>query len=219
MVKGLEKLIDVKIKPLIEEAMHKSLGVTISEIEQDISDKLKKYSLLEFEIDTKLSFKEAKRRFKRQYIARMLQLNFGNIAEVARIAQVDRRSIHRLVTQSNIDVQKFREALLRSEYIKQTAVQNIIQESLEHYKSSLNQEKYQALYKQAPTISKDIVKELPETPAALKEAEKEFEKRYFEKALQENSGNISRTARKIGLRFETLHRKLKSLGISPKTVV
>jgi len=215
MVKGLEKLIDIKIKPLIEEAMHKSLGVTVSEIEQDISDKLKKYSLLEFEIDTTLSFKEAKRRFKRQYIARLLQLNFGNIAEVARIALVDRRSIHRLVAQG-IDVQKFREALLRSEYIKQTAVQNIIQESLEHYKGALNQEKYQALYKQAPSISKDIVKEIPETPSTLKEAEREFEKRYFEKTLQENNGNISKTARKIGLRFETLHRKLRALGISPK---
>lgn len=217
MVKGLEKLIDVKIKPLIEEAMHKSLGVTVSEIEQDISDKLKKYSLLEFEIDTKLSFKEAKRRFKRQYIARLLQLNFGNIAEVARIAQVDRRSIHRLVAQG-IDVQKFREALLRSEYIKQTAVQNIIQESLEHYKGALNQEKYQALYKQAPSISKDIIKEIPETPSTLKDAEREFEKRFFEKALLENYGNISKTARKIGLRFETLHRKLKTLGISSKTI-
>ena len=35
MVKGLEKLIDVKIKPLLEEAMHKNLGVTVAEIEDD----------------------------------------------------------------------------------------------------------------------------------------------------------------------------------------
>ena len=41
MVKGLEKLIDAKVKPLLEEAMHKNLGVTVSEIELDITDRLK----------------------------------------------------------------------------------------------------------------------------------------------------------------------------------
>jgi DNA-binding NtrC family response regulator len=40
-----------------------------------------------------------------------------------------------------------------------------------------------------------------------------FEKQYFEKALKENKGNVSKTARKIGLRYETLHRKLKKLGL------
>jgi DNA-binding NtrC family response regulator len=40
-----------------------------------------------------------------------------------------------------------------------------------------------------------------------------FEVQYFKKALKENKDNISKTARKIGLRYETLHRKLKSLGL------
>ena len=47
----------------------------------------------------------------------------------------------------------------------------------------------------------------------MKDAEREFEKKYLKAALQENDNNISKTARKIGLRFETLHRKLKSLGL------
>lgn len=216
MVGELEKLIENKVKPMLEEAMQKNLGITVSELETDISDRLKKSALLEFDIDTKLKFKDAKKKFKREYVARLLQLNFGNVAEVAKIALVDRRSIHRIVAEMKIEVQKFRDILQKGQYVKQLAVQDIIQESLEHYKTSLNPNKYEALYKQAPSLSKNIVKEIPETPKNLKEAEREFEKRYFEKALQENSGNISKTARKIGLRFETLHKKLKSLNFSKK---
>ena len=219
MVGELEKLVESKIKPMLDEAMQKSLGITVAELKTDISDKLKKSALLEFEVDTKLKFKDAKKRFKREYVARLLQLNFGNVAEVAKIALVDRRSIHRIVAEMKIEVQKFRDMLQKGAYVKQLAVQDIIQESLEHYKSSLNPRKYEALYKEAPSLSKNIIKEIPETPKTLKEAEKEFEIRYFTKALQENNGNISKNARKIGLRFETLHRKLKNLGISAKNVV
>ena len=214
MVGELEKLVESKIKPLLEEAMQKSLGITVAELETDISDKLKRSALLEFEVDTKLKFKDAKKKFKREYVARLLQLNFGNVAEVAKIAFVDRRSIHRIVAEMKIEVQKFRDVLQKGTYVKQLAVQDIIQESLEQYKSALNPIKYEALYKEAPSLSKNIIKEIPETPKTLKEAEQEFERRYFGKALQENNGNISRTSRKIGLRFETLHRKLKSLGMS-----
>jgi DNA-binding NtrC family response regulator len=216
MVGELEKLIEDKIKPMLEEAMQKNLGITVSELETDISDRLKRSSLLEFDIDTRLKFKDAKKKFKREYVAHLLQLNFGNVADVAKIALVDRRSIHRIVAEMKIEVQKFRDNMQKGEYVKQLAVQDIIQESLEHYKTALNPIKYEALYKQAPSLSKNIIKELPETPKTLKEAEKEFEKRYFEKSLLENSNNISRTARKIGLRFETLHRKLKVLGVSAK---
>ena len=217
MVGELEKLVESKIKPMLEQAMQKSLGITVAELESDISDKLKRSALLEFEVDTKLKFKYAKKRFKREYVAHLLQLNFGNVADVAKIAMVDRRSIHRIVSDMKIEVQKFRDALQKGAYVKQLAVQDIIQESLEHYKSALNPRKYEALYKEAPSLSKNITKEIPETPKTLKEAETEFEKRYFEKALAENNGNISKTARKVGIRFETLHRKLRALGISAKT--
>ena len=54
----------------------------------------------------------------------------------------------------------------------------------------------------------NIVKELPDNPLSLKDAEKEFEERYFKQALLDHNNNISLTARNIGLRFETLHRKL-----------
>ncbi|VVB80774.1 Anaerobic nitric oxide reductase transcription regulator NorR [uncultured archaeon] len=215
---ALEKLVESRVKPLLAEAMQKNLGITVSELEVDISDKLKKSALLEFVVDTKLKFKDAKKKFKREYVAHLLQLNFGNVADVAKIASVDRRSIHRIVAEMKIEVQKFRDIMQKGQYVKQLAVQDIIQESLETYKSALNPRKYEAFYKEAPVISRNIVKELPESPKTLKEAEREFETSYFEKALAESNHNISKTARKIGLRFETLHRKLKALGISAKQV-
>ena len=209
----LEKLIDSKVKPLVESAMQKFLGITISEIEDDISDRLKRSPLLEFEIDTSVPFKEAKKLFKRQYLRRLLQLNLGNVAEVARISGIDRRSIHRLISELGVDPDEFRNVLVRGAYVKQAEVKNIVESSLETYKGALNPEKFEAFYDHAPELSKDIMKELPEAPLTMKEAEKEWEKKYLKKALVEKDGNISKTAKCIGLRFETLHRKLRYLGI------
>ncbi|HLC33346.1 MAG TPA: helix-turn-helix domain-containing protein [Candidatus Nanoarchaeia archaeon] len=208
----LEYLVETKVKPLLKEAMNKSLGITIQELQADISDRLKN-TIFNFQIDTRMKFKEAKRRFKQSYISGLLKQNLGNIETVAKIAAVDRRSIHRIVAQMRLDVEQLREQLDRKEYFKQAAVQDIIQGSLEHYKNALHPKRYDAFYKEAPKLSKDILKELPEIPEALKVVEKEFEKKFISQALAENNNNISKTARKIGLRFETLHRKMKKLGL------
>lgn len=47
----------------------------------------------------------------------------------------------------------------------------------------------------------------------FREARAEFEKDYLLQKIQENSGNISRTAEVIGLERSYLHRKIKSYGI------
>jgi DNA-binding NtrC family response regulator len=213
MDEKLEKLIDEKVRPIVEEAMQKYLGVTVSEIEQDISDKIKKSPLIEFDIDTSIPFKQAKKSFKKKYINRLLQLNLGNVAEVARVSGLDRRSVHRLITELSIDPDKFRHILMRGAYVKRAEVKNIIESSVEHYKSALNPDKYSAFYEHVPKISEDIAKELPAAPLPIKEAERQWEKKFLAKALEENNHNISQTAKKIGIRFETLHRKLKSLGL------
>lgn len=211
----LEHIIDQKIKPLLETAMHKNLGITIAELETDISDRLKKSAILDFEIDIAIPFKTAKRKFKHQYIARLLQLNSGNVEDAARVARVDRRSVHRIVAKQKIDVQRLRETLTAKQYAKQHVL-GIIEHSLQTYKPALNPRRYEAFQRYAPALSEDIIQTLPETPKTLKEAEHEFEDAYFRKALTQFRGNVSRTARAIGLRFETLHRKLKTLGIDAK---
>ena len=210
---ALEEVVEKRVKPMVDNAMHKYLGITISEIKADISDKLKRAPLLEYEISTKLSFKKAKKLFKKLYLAKLLQSFSGNITDVAKAAGLDRRSIHRLMDELKLDPEEFRRSIAKAEYVKQEAVRNIIQSSAESYKSSLSPTKFREFYEHVPELSKDIVKELPATPLTLKEAEHEFEKEYLRKALEENKGNITNTAKKIGLRFETLHRKLKTLKI------
>lgn len=49
--------------------------------------------------------------------------------------------------------------------------------------------------------------------ATFREARAQFEKDYLLQKIQENSGNISRTAEVIGLERSYLHRKIKSYGI------
>ena len=47
----------------------------------------------------------------------------------------------------------------------------------------------------------------------FRDARAKFEKEYLIKKIQENSGNISRTAEMIGLERSYLHRKIKAYGI------
>ena len=47
----------------------------------------------------------------------------------------------------------------------------------------------------------------------LKEARESFEKKYLESQLKKFSGNISKTAKFIGMERSALHRKLRLLGI------
>ncbi len=75
--------------------------------------------------------------------------------------------------------------------------------------------------------AKDVpspIREQPKTPAEfsffsydlLKEARREFEKRFILKKLTENNENISKTAEGIGIERSNLHRKIKSYGIELK---
>ncbi|MBW2992879.1 hypothetical protein KY345_06710 [Candidatus Woesearchaeota archaeon] len=211
--KTLEKVMKEKINPLIEESLHRFLGVTINELNKELSDKIEANPLISFDIDTSLSFKAAKKLFKKQYLQNLIRNHYGNISEVARIAKVDRRSIHRAVIELKINVAKVRKELLRPDYYKKEAIDEIFRKTLDTYKGVIHPEKLEDVYRHVPSLTKNIVKELPPYEMSMKEAEREFERQYLKKVLDENKWNISLTARKIKLRFETLHRKIKSLGI------
>ncbi len=211
--KNLEKVMKERVKPFVEGAMHRLMGVTIAEITNDITGKIESNPLLDFKVDTSMGFKKAKKRFKKQYLQKLLQTNLGNISEAAKIADINRRSIHRLVKESRIDVEKIREELARPYEIKKEAVNHIIENVLESYKDIIHPEKLEKMYKNVSDLSKGIVDELPTSTLTLKEAEEEFERQFIIKALSENEWNITKTALKIGLRYETIHRKIKSLGL------
>lgn len=212
--KNLEKVMKEKINPMIEESLHKFLGVTINELNKDLSDKIETNPLISFDINTALSFKVAKKLFKKQYLQNLIRNHYGNISDVAKIASIDRRSVHRQVLELKIDVGKVRKELLRPDYYKKEAIDEIFKLTLDQYKGVIHPEKLQKVYKEVPSLTKNIIRELPAMEMTLKEAENEFERQYLKKALDENGWNISKTARKIKLRFETLHRKIKKLGIT-----
>ena len=47
----------------------------------------------------------------------------------------------------------------------------------------------------------------------LREARENFEKEYLITQLKKNGGNISKTAKFVGMERSALHRKLKLLGV------
>jgi len=65
----------------------------------------------------------------------------------------------------------------------------------------------------------DVLPEPPVLTAAadsLKDAKMDFERQFIIKKLEENEGNISKTAEAIGLERSNLHKKLKSLKVITK---
>jgi two-component system nitrogen regulation response regulator NtrX len=65
----------------------------------------------------------------------------------------------------------------------------------------------------------DTLPALPVFPPAadsLKDAKMDFERQFIIKKLEENEGNISKTAGAIGLERSNLHKKLKSLKVVTK---
>lgn len=209
----LEKVMKNKIEPMIDEAMHRYMGITISEVSEEISDKIEKSPLLSYEINTELSFKSAKKLFKKEFITRMLHAHFGNIAEVARITGLDRRSIHRAVKEFKIKIGKIRKKMERINYARKWAVDSILKKTFDQYKSIIRPSKLENMYRNVEKLSENIIRELPAVDITWKQAEQEFEREFIKKALEENKFNITKTAKKIKLRYETLHRKIKKLEI------
>jgi DNA-binding NtrC family response regulator len=211
MKKGLEKVLKEKVKPIIDAATLKTLGLTSPEIKTDISDQLSRSPLVDLPIDASMQYKQAKQAFKKFYIQKLLKIHFGNISQVAKISGVDRRSVHRLARKFRLDVPKIRKDMMKAEYYSQARVSDILENTIETYKDTFHDKKLKELAEYLPKLSKDIAKEMPDVPLSFKEAEGEFEKRFFILVLEENKHNISKTARQIGLRYETLYRKLKAL--------
>lgn len=211
---NIDQLLEEKIKPLITEATAKFLGVTVKELTEDISAKLTKAPLLDFPIDISIKFKQAKKRFKKAYIEKMLELHLGNISVVAREAGTDRRSIHRLIHQLHVPLDKIKKELLRPYDMKLSLVSHAIEDVLDKYRAVLHPAKIERMYKNVSQLSEDLLRELPEKKLTIKEAEEDFERQYIKKALLGNNHNVTQTAKKIGLRYETLHRKMKVLGIA-----
>jgi len=210
---SLETRLLSKLQPAIDSIMQKFMGVHIKELGEDLTAKLSKNPLLGFEITTRLPFRQAKKRFREQYIRRNLLMSYGNISEVARRLDIERRTIHRFIHEARMNVQKMRDDMLKPSYIKETAVQDVLGDVLKGYAEVLHPVKLEQMYADLSKISKDIVSSLPDEPLPLKQAEEEFEKQYFTKLLDECERKIVCVAKRAGLRYETVHRKMRKLKI------
>src|SRR3989338_8819645 len=101
--KDLEETLTEKVSPLLEETMEKNWGITIPKLGSDITDQLKKPQLNIY-IPLHSTFSKAKKKFKSEFLKRELQLHQGNISQLAKTLEVDRRSIHRTIRDLEIDV-------------------------------------------------------------------------------------------------------------------
>ena len=209
MAKTLEKIAErkEKIDPVVEKAMEKFLGATVKQINDDISNRLIE-GIIDFEIDLNVKFKKAKEQFKHAFLIKLLQFTNGNVSEAARIADIDRRSIHRLISKFKIKIGELRkEPYYFREEKKEMHVKEIVEQTLGRYDITR-----QYADKVDEETAQNISKKIPDIRLTFDEAIDMFEKEYIKAAL-EKFKNIKVAAKKIGLRYETLHKKAKELGL------
>ena len=192
--------------------MEKNWGITIPQIESDISDKLKNPPINIY-VPAHLTFQEAKKVFKAEFIKKELKLHRGNVSQLAKTLNLDRRSIHRVIKDLDIDMELVRHQLSSKEKDQEEIIDQTIRSTLEQYKEVIQPHQLEKMYQEVPSLSRNIAKFIPHPDLTWKEAEYEFEKQFLSHALQDNKGSISKTANKIKLRAETLHRKVKKLGL------
>ncbi|MBS3140347.1 hypothetical protein J4479_05060 [Candidatus Woesearchaeota archaeon] len=206
--KDLEETIKEKVAPLLEEIMEKNLGMHIPKVEQDITDKLAN-PLANIYVPFELPFQLAKQKFKKEFLKKELVFHFGNISHLAKTLGLDRRSIHRAIKELEINLETARENILLPEQL----VDETIRGTLAMYQDILRPEKMEQIYQDVPALSKNIARLLPHPDFTWKEIEREFEKQFLRQVLRENKWNINSTARKIKIRAETLHRKIRKLDL------
>jgi transcriptional regulator with PAS, ATPase and Fis domain len=210
--KDLEETIKEKVLPLLEETMEKSWGITIPQIESDITDRLKSPPLSIY-VPSYLNFQEARKLFRTKFIKKELSLHQGNISQLAKTLDIDRRSIHRAIKELDIDMEKIRHQEDAKNRIQEEVVNQTINSALERYSEIIQPHQLKKMYEEVPSLSRNIAKFLPHQDLTLKEAEKEFEKQFLSHALDENGQNVTKTANKLKIRVETLHRKIKKLRL------
>tara|TARA_Y100000310_G_scaffold317846_1_gene371177 strand:+ start:2546 stop:3178 length:633 start_codon:yes stop_codon:yes gene_type:complete len=206
--KDLEETIKEKVAPLVEETLEKNIGVTIPKLESDIADKLMQPNV-DIYIPHDLSFKDAKKMFKREFLKRELRLHMGNISQLAKTLGLDRRSIHRAMK----DLDVHRAGMQDKKAYYQHLVDKKIRSTLDDYKEIIHPHKMEKIYQEIPRLSRNIVKFIPHQELSWKAAEKVFEKQFLQHALKESKGNVRQAAEKLEIRAETLHRKIKKLDL------
>ncbi|MDP3640485.1 MAG: helix-turn-helix domain-containing protein [Nanoarchaeota archaeon] len=210
--KNLEATLKEKVLPLVEEQLAKHWGVTIPQLEADITDQLKREDTL-FYITPHTMFREARKQFKAAFLRRELRSHHGNISHLARALEIDRRSLHRVIKDLELDVEELRQNEA-GEDEQQVRIDQRLRIAFDQYKELIQPQKMERMYEEIPALSRNIAKMLPQQHLTWGEAEKEFEQQFFTQALKEHQGSIAPAARCMGLRAETVHRKIRKLRVA-----
>lgn len=210
--KDLEDKIKEKVSTLLEEVMEKHWGITIPKIEEDLTGKLANPQLNIY-VPLDLSFSAAKKMFKAEFLKRELRLHKCNISQLSKVLGIDRRSVHRVIKNLGINVNEVRKEIQSIEESQMGFVDKAIRSTLDQYKEVIRPQKMEKMYEDVRELSRNIAKVLPHKELSWKEAEKEFEKQFLEEALKESDGIVTKAASKLRIRAETLHRKIKRLGL------
>ncbi len=218
---GLEKSLesigeDVVSFPLGDSVVSLEKAVSGEVVDENLTEILSS-SVLKIPIVYELSFKEAKKKFKEAFFRRELEEN-SNISMLAKFLGLDRRSIHRVMQEFSLDVKK--EAELDVEYYQNLKSYSSFKQMLLDYKQSDEGSKKNKW--QIPKIQESlVVSKGAEGPGfgnravamTWKQAKEDFERRYLLFHFEENNLGLSQKeiAAKVGLREETVSRKLKKL--------
>lgn len=210
MTENLEGFIERKKK--IETIVQKYIGSSFSELNNDITEKFSdSLEDIEYNINISQGYRKSKLEFTKRFIIKLMRKHNGNICHAAREAGVDRRTIHRLIKRFKIDMEYIRSHSLETNSKKiNSNVYIFIEDSLKKYERKIDSLKFDIMYKNVPIMTRDIIDQLYfDIRLTLKEAEFEFEKKLIFSALSENKNRLSLTAKKLGIRPETLYRKIK----------
>lgn len=210
---NLEETLKGKVALLLEETMEKSWGIYIPQVQSDITDKLQTSLPAKFYISPANSFQEAKRKFKSEFLKNQLHLHGGNISQLAKFVGLDRRSVHRAIKRFDLHLGDVRREVRHSSSYQEKMIDQTIRFALEGYKDIIQPQKMEKMYQEVPALSRHLAKLLPHNHLTWKQAEREFEKQFLSQALAGHKGKIAETARKLKIQPETLHRKIRKLGL------
>ena len=208
--KTLEDAIKGKVRPLIHDSIEKTWGLAIPKLEEDITSKLAKEQTT-IPIQFSLSYLDALAAFKKEFFERELRKHH-NISFLAKLLGVSRRSVHRSIKELGIRIPK-RTKEEQKNYFKEQEIYNSLREALLEYKTLFREKKMNELYSTLPDLSKTLAQELPEQDASTwKSAKHDFETRYLRHHISLGD-KLKVVAKRIGIRAESLSRKLKVLGL------
>lgn len=96
------KITEIKNRKIGVDSFFVNESYSIDSLAQDVSESISRAYLNDINIDISFNFREAKKRFKRDFLTGLIKKNYGNVSLAAKIANIDRRSIHRIIDENTI---------------------------------------------------------------------------------------------------------------------